>query len=237
MDEKTQKIINDHLEKLPPYIRESLKHIPWANEILQIGKRYGIHVDQMGTLQLETMMVLVGIVHPDEYPKSLRQELNLPEETINNVVREVNERILKTIRQELIAYIEQQNNQTETIFEKTGIELDPEAIPTVQREIQIGTTVAPMERDILEHSGVDVSIDTPQIDRSVESSGTIDRKEMLADIEHPPKNTPNQFSHLISTKLSNATITQPEKTRYNEARPTPPKPPERKANDPYREAI
>lgn len=233
MDDKTQKIINEHLEKLPPYIGESLKHIPWGNEILQIGKKYGIHVDQMGDLQLETMMVLVGIVHPDEYPNSLRHILNLPEEKIAGIVKDVNERILKTIRQELINYVEQQNSETEEIFEKTGIELDAEEVPAVDREMQIGPTVAPLERDILEHSGVEV--DEGYVETASGSPVMTSRKDILSGIENPPKAEPNQFGHLIQTKLSNTIATQPEKTNYTGTNITPPKPPVRK--DPYREQI
>ncbi len=228
------------MDKLPPYIRESLKHIPWASEILNIGRKYGIHVDDMGTLQLETMMVLVGIVHPNEYPKALEHELHIPPDTIAGIVHDVNEKILKTIRQELISFIEQKNNETEQIFEKTGIELDPEGTPTVQREIPTSTTFAPMEKDILEHSGVDVEENTGPAyvrevgigERDIENE-TVNRNSTLEGIEHPS---------LIQAKRSATTVSGMEKSRFEGNLPTVPKPPQtpqppQRKSDPYREPL
>ncbi|MBP7831874.1 MAG: hypothetical protein KA028_02560 [Candidatus Pacebacteria bacterium] len=230
--DSSQKLIEDRLAQLPPYIKTALANINWAPEILSIGKKHGLHVDEMGTLQTETVLVLVGLVHPNEYASNLAHELHVPKDKIDGIVADVNERILKTIRQSLIEFIENENNQ-EAIFHNTGIDLEAEEVPDMHNEMPIGTTVAPMEKDILEHSGVEVNEDRPE----TEVTGDIDRNDILSTIEHPPKNENHQFSHLIRTKLSDAVITPEVKTKYQDAAPVPPKAPERKGNDPYREPI
>ncbi len=156
MEKNTQQLIQERIAQLPPYIKAALSNINWAPEILAIGKKHGLHVDDMGTLQTETVLVLVGLVHPNDFAKNLKQELHIPQDKIDAIVNDVNERILKTIRQALIDFIEHESDQEE-IFHKTGIDLAPEDAPSMKNEMPIGTSVAPIERDILEHSGVEVS--------------------------------------------------------------------------------
>lgn len=260
--ETNQKLIEERVAMLPPYIRTALGNINWGPEILNIGKKFGLHVDEMGTLQTETVLVLVGLVHPNEYPANLRQELHVPQEKIDGIVKDVNEKILKTIRQSLIDFIEHESTQEnvgehqeevqgwakesnqQNIFQKTGIELEPEVVPTLEaNQMPIGTTVSPIERDTLEHSGVEVTEDLSQAqmgmyeaDGSAESAD-IDRNEILGGIENPPKNQSSTFSGLIRTKLSDAVINPSEKTKYEDHKPVPPQAPPRKSNDPYREAV
>lgn len=265
--ETNQKLIEERVAMLPPYIRAALDNINWGPEILNIGKKHGLHVDDMGTLQTETVLVLVGLVHPNDYPANLKQELHVPQEKIDGIVKDVNEKILKTIRQSLIDFIEHEDAQEkgteqetaqgwakesnqgsnqmgsqQNIFQKTGIELEPETVPLEgANQMPIGTTVSPIERDTLEHSGVQMSDDTSmagmfEAGGSAESEN-IDRNTILNDIENPPKSQTNQFSHLIRTKLSDAVITPSEKTKYEDSKPVPPQAPARKSNDPYREVV
>ncbi len=244
MDENTKKIISEHYEKLPSYVRESLEQIHWDEEILAIGKKHGLHIDEMGTLQLETMMVLVGIVHPDEYPKSLQQELHIPKEKIDAIVADVNEKVFKNIREALISYITTQDGsrvgewgggQTEEeleekIFKKTGIEIDNSGArnsPAIEAE---ETSVGIAERSILEHSGVEIE-PTINEDKIVNDSANIpDRKEILNELENPQKGGGVMFSNLIKSKLDETVITTPEKTKYEDKKPAV-------AHDPYREPI
>ena len=247
MHSASEKLIEERLALLPPYIRSALSNINWGAEILAIGKKNGLHVDDMGTLQTETVLVLVGLVHPDEFPHNLAEQLHVPKEKINAIVTDVNEKILKTIRQSLIEFIAQENEkpaipephtereeQTEQdIFHKTGIELDPETTPMAEQAMPIGDSVGLAERSILEHSGVEVAEDMPSFEPYKNPGTHVERQDILTEIEHPTKTSATQFSNLIRTKLSDAVITEPQKTKYEDKKPMPTV----QKSDPYREQI
>ncbi len=234
----TQKIIEEKIAQLPEYIRTALAQMNWSSEILSIGKKHGLHVDQMGALQTETAMVLVGLVHPDEYSKNLHQELSLPQDKINAIVADVNEKIFKNIRQALIDFITTQDStadvgQTEeeieeSILKKTGIEIEDDESSQFNQTENDENAVGLAERSILESSGVEVEENIKT--RPSDESSTPDRKEILENLEHPQKGGGVQFSNLIKSKLSDTVITTPEKTKYEDKRPTV-------SNDPYREPI
>ncbi len=264
MNTETQKIIDERLSKLPPYIKTTLDNIKWGEEILAIGKKHGLHVDEMGILQTETVMVLVGLVHPDEYPKNLKQELHIPREKIDEIVNDINEHILKNVRQALIDFLttEEKGEQPvpvltpppttaptpiistiptqfsspqqaapENILKKTGIELTAER-PPITEEI-MASTMSGAERQTLIHSGVLINEDQA----NVGSAEAPSRKEVLSDLEHPPKTEMRQFSNLIKSKLSAAVINPPEKTKYQDKTPIRVEPPRKDSGDPYREPI
>lgn len=223
--ETTQDIIKKRVAQLPSYIREALSKIDWAREIVEIGKKHGLHVDEMGALQTETVMVLVGLVHPNDYAKNLRTELHIPRLTVDLIVEDVNEKIFKNIRQALIDFLiteqqEAENPQPEKIFESTGIELSAEKAPTIEVPPPAEATVNPSDRSILEHSGIMVDEDIVDMDADL----AIDRKGLLETLENPPH-------HVISSKLSDAVISPPEKTKYEDKKPI------RSSSDPYREPI
>jgi hypothetical protein len=242
MNSETQKLIDERMAKLPAYIRTALAQIHWGEQIISIGKKNGLHIDEMGALQTETVLVLVGLVHPDQYAKNLQHELHIPKEKIDAIIMDVNEKVFKNIRQSLIDFITTENEnkeekgiETEDIFKKTGIELSAETMPIMDQPMQ-DNTVGIAERSILEHSGVEVEEDRP----IMEQREAPDRRDILSNLENPPHMESNQFSHLIKSKLSETVINPPEKTKY-EDHPTTPQafppgePPKR--SDPYREPI
>lgn len=240
-NETTQDIIKKRVAELPSYIREGLSKIAWDKEIIEIGKKHGLHVDEMGTLQTETVMVLVGLVHPDDYAKNLREELHLPRITVDLIVEDVNQKIFKNIRQSLIDFLSNEQAEEdkpkvpENIFQKTGIELSPEKAPITKQPDPTSQAVDQGDRSVLEHSGIMVDEDIPDMDADL----AIDRKDLLSNLENPPKSPSSQFSHVIRSKLSDAVISPPEKTKYEDIKPLPatPQPPKRELVDPYREQI
>lgn len=233
MENNTQKIIEEKMAKLPEYIKTALAKIDWGSEILNIGRKHGLHIDEMGILQTETVMVLVGLVHPDEYSGNLHQELHLPKDKIDAIVIDVNEKIFKNIRQALIDFIttqdEAENNLEESIFKKTGIEIEPEKEITSEPMLNNNAVVGIAEKSILENSGVEVEENTKTRPNS-EDFPSPDRNQILESIEHPQKGESVQFSNLVKSKLSSAVINEPEKTKYEDKKPTT-------SNDPYREPI
>ncbi len=120
--------IQKKFEELPEDLRWAIMAANVDDKIIDIGKKNNLTVEQMGQLSLETHMVMFGFVHPDKFEESLKGSMKLAPETIRGLVKDINENILKNIRQNLID-LHNQTKEKEAeeddheILKKAGIEI------------------------------------------------------------------------------------------------------------------
>lgn len=236
-----EKTISDRMQELPLHIQTAIKKIEWAPAVLEIGKKHGLHMEQMEVLQTETMLVLIGLVHPNDYAGALRTQLGVPEATIAGIVADVNEKILKDVRDDLAHFIEdEQKAETATnddILKKSGVEITPTASPIENRGAELTSVVPQAETDILINAGVNVDDGAWHPDLDSAPQVTEPRATILEDLEHPPKTETTGFSNLAQKKLSVQTALPQEKTKYEDKKPVTPTPPAKSGTDPYREPV
>ncbi len=113
--EELQKNIALYYSKLPPKLQEMFSGMSWLETLKTISSKYNLTEDQIQTLGTETTLVLLGIIHPDEYEKKLRAEIVLSKDSIDKMLLEINSSVLAAIRPSL----------TET-FSKNTIPQTPE---------------------------------------------------------------------------------------------------------------
>ena len=100
--EITLEEIQKKFETLPEDLKWAIMAANVDDNIIDIGKIEGLNVDQMGQLSLETNMVMFGFTPVEKFEESVKASLGLPEEKIKSIVKDVNEKILKNIREKLI---------------------------------------------------------------------------------------------------------------------------------------
>ncbi len=235
MNPETQKLIDDRIAVLPENIRESIRKIDWGKDIVEIGKKNGLHMEQMGDLQLETVLVLVGLSHPNDYGLNLKRALGTNDLQTTAIVADVNEKILKSVRQDLIDFMAKEDAQVGDPLQQSGVEIMPDTRPAEQTT-PIAAPTSSYEKNLLEKSGVEltseIKLDTPPLPPE-------ERTEMLQDIEHPPKTPITPLSKFVEVNRSGVQVPA-QKTNYKEAAPSTgePVPPTRAPGaDPYREPI
>ncbi len=103
MNEKLRQTYEEQLRYLPDINQQALKSFDWATELLAIGKGYGLHIDQLEDLQIETMLVLVGIVSPDRYENELIERLAVSPAEAAKIVEEVGNRVFTPIHDYILA--------------------------------------------------------------------------------------------------------------------------------------
>lgn len=204
----TQELIKKQWERLPDEVRDAIRSTPWEQTIIELGQKYRLNVDQLGEFQMETMLTLIGLVHPDQYSSELRSRIHVSEEVIQSLVMEANQRIFGKIRESL-----------KHVYESAG-EMDENEI-------------SGDEEEILEHSGVEIE---QGVSSTASSDPSTTRNEMLSSIENPPQTTSTNLSELklrIPHTLKPST-TDYSLGNINSSVPVPPKPP-KSSGDPYRE--
>jgi hypothetical protein len=95
-----QESIAQVMQTLPPFIREYLlqsKYTPVARGLMS---KYQLRIDQGNVLERELMLLLMGIENPTEFTKALIEEGRISQETVNNLVKDINAQVFIPLRKQ-----------------------------------------------------------------------------------------------------------------------------------------
>jgi len=117
--------IQNKFEQLPEDIKWAIMGAKIDEKLIEIGNGYKLTVTQMGQLSLETHAVMLGFLHPDKFTASIKASLNLEDEKANLISTDVNNKIIKNIRERLV---ELHNADKTSSIEETKISIDNKEI-------------------------------------------------------------------------------------------------------------
>lgn len=92
----------EQLSLLPAINQEALSSIDWNSLIIEIGRKRGLHIDEIDDLRTETMLVLIGELDAQGYASGLMTRLGLPPSEIDKLVDEVNTGIFQPIHDYIV---------------------------------------------------------------------------------------------------------------------------------------
>lgn len=129
MDENQKKLIEDQMNRIPAEVREAIRASDWERTIFNIGREHKMHIDDIDTLSVETILTMIGLEHPKDYPENIQKRIGLKDEELMNIVDQVNERLFSKIR---------------------------EALKTHYEKVASGEIMDDEEKDALHYSGIEV---------------------------------------------------------------------------------
>jgi len=101
MSKYTNKQYTDIFWKLPIEIRNVISSYDTTEHILKIGKKHNLQIDQLGKMTDTTFDVIMGIVATKDYVAEISNELKISSLEASSIVRDVDEEILKPIKETL----------------------------------------------------------------------------------------------------------------------------------------
>ncbi|MFZ1020150.1 MAG: hypothetical protein WAN61_04180 [Minisyncoccia bacterium] len=107
--------IDNAKKQLPEETLRAIAAVPWQAEILKMRETKGYSFEQLGDLELETELLLCGLVTPSDYPKELENRMRIGKAAANELVAEMNELVFAKIKEEMI-----KNSEREKIFRKNS---------------------------------------------------------------------------------------------------------------------
>jgi len=110
-------LLEEHLKNLPSEVRQAVIGLDWGGTIQELGKKYDLRVDQMGTLHFETLAATIGLTHPADYYKVVKEKLGLPEEKATALVNDVNLQIWAKIRDKVKELTGDKRTEEEELME------------------------------------------------------------------------------------------------------------------------
>ncbi|MEI6581087.1 MAG: hypothetical protein WCO07_02865 [bacterium] len=124
--EITLEEIQKKFASLPEDLRWAIMAAKVDEKVTAIGQMHGLNIEQLGQLSLETHMVMLGYTHPDKFEESLKGSMGLPDEKNREIVMEINNKILKDIREKLVSLRKKEDAESKeekrTPLEETIIE-------------------------------------------------------------------------------------------------------------------
>jgi len=90
--------IQQHIAELPDNVRRAVMGFNWADEITTIGREFGLHMDQIGALQYETMMIILGLSPSASYSNALVHALEIDKNTAEEIVMSANAHVFTELQ-------------------------------------------------------------------------------------------------------------------------------------------
>lgn len=119
-----QKKISEYYAKLPQKMQEVFASREWLTRLSGISSRYSLTEAQIQTLGTETALVMLGIIHPDEYEQTLLTELAVPRPIGIKIIEDINLEVLRSWKEILTETYKKNNRETTENLYGNGKTLD-----------------------------------------------------------------------------------------------------------------
>jgi len=170
---------------LPEDIQGVITSSDYQMRLFELAKKHKLTYEQLGTLELETTMVLLGTSNPNKYEKTIAGELNKKPEEIAELVKEIKDAVFGPIHTALVNLYK---NDTEEESEET-----PE-------------TITPSDEMAFANSGVSIE---KELSKTTPSAAVSENRDaMLASIENPTPSTPRVLNESKPVAPSTMPITK-----------------------------
>ena len=91
------KLIEEQLETLPPNLRQAIGTVPWKALVQEIGRANMLDVEQIASLEQETMFVIYALDNPDDYVSNIARELDISEDVAYTIAESIGDKIFVLI--------------------------------------------------------------------------------------------------------------------------------------------
>lgn len=102
MTEKLQNIIKEEVKKLPTEAQEVINSFDWIKTTEEIGKKFFLTEDEVEDLQVETLLVLVGIEDGEFYAQNIEDNVGTSREEAEKISEEVLQKIFVPVTDRII---------------------------------------------------------------------------------------------------------------------------------------
>jgi len=89
---------SSRLKSLPPEIRDFIYGPEMTSALTDIGAKYALHVDQVGSLEAETGGVLLGFTEPQDFASMISERVGVDEAVGKEIAADIDAKLLEKVR-------------------------------------------------------------------------------------------------------------------------------------------
>lgn len=161
-----QSLLNNRLRYLPEITAKAITSIDWSTKVIEIGHKYGLHMDEIEELQGVVLKSMTGLANPADFETNLINATAASPATIEHLIEALNHAIFEPIHDFVM-----NNGKAPDPLKAQGIELqtdipDAPMMPTPPtprqsaQELELPTTSA-TSKPIVPGNFNDFFINTP----------------------------------------------------------------------------
>lgn len=116
-----QSILTNRLRYLPEITGKAINSIDWPTKVVEIGHKYGLHVDDIEELQTVVLKSMTGLASPADFESNLISATAASPSTVEKLILDLNHQIFEPIHDFVMT-----DGKTPDPLAAHGIELQPE---------------------------------------------------------------------------------------------------------------
>jgi len=120
--------------KIPEEILKIIHSGDVYSKLEKIGNKYNLHLDQLGDLNIATEKTMVGKLKSSKFIETISKNLNISEETAENIANDINQEIMDSIRSSLQKMQQEDNSEPEEEYQTIQ---KPEKNPIITQQTPI----------------------------------------------------------------------------------------------------
>lgn len=217
MAKYTEKDIAERYQKLPEALKDAMYSADIATKMVEIGKKFGLTIEETGFVAEETGYVVLGLMRPSELASALENRLKVDSEKARAIAQEISRQVFYPIREALKAAHE--FAVSDEAMEKPLV--SPRKVTAEVQRAPVSPAPPAAERRVTE---------------AAEEKATLTPKEMKKEVK-PEEIKPEREVRIpreVQPEVMRGAIFAPPEGVALPPRPTPPPAP---AQDRYREEI
>lgn len=123
--QELQQKIAEYYAKLPKDAQDIFSSMQWLETLKSLSAKHNLNAEQIEILGTETTLVLLGIIHVEEYEKIINKEIRIQRNSLDELLADINDEILKPIRSKLTETFIKNSTEFETGDEQELLEDQP----------------------------------------------------------------------------------------------------------------
>ncbi len=141
MNPETTQLIKERFAELPQDVKNAILAVDLHPRLVKIAQNNHLHIDQAGTLETETMLVMLGLEKADDFTDNIRRELSISPDAAKKITAEANQDIFLPIRDSLKQVLAEEEEREEKSASPVEIEnVEPIKKETLLKEIETLST-------------------------------------------------------------------------------------------------
>ena len=97
MTDKLKQIIKEEVAKLPKETQDAINAFDWASVVENIGKKYLLDESEINDLQVETLLILVGLEDGSYFAQNIENNVITTKDESEKIAEEVGQKVFTPI--------------------------------------------------------------------------------------------------------------------------------------------
>lgn len=114
MEQNIAEQVQKRMGELPEDVRRAIQSADFDKKLQDVATKHQLHIDQTGSLEDETLLVMMGFTQPAEFAKHIEEQARVPADKAAQIAGDISQQIFLPIRESMKKFMEKPGKPPET---------------------------------------------------------------------------------------------------------------------------